>query len=192
MGITAQVRGIAETVFRRWRSKIRWICLIAANLPAAALTIRTAVASDWEATWYYIHYVAPICFIAGLFVYYRLGRTERLRLRPEGLDALAIALSSLRVLPFAGLLPYSGHTLFLSYAFFATVSLAFRSVVGAYLLWVTFIKLGVYHDPISWGVGIIIGACLAVAYRRVVGTAKTGSDQEPTTGTERTDTPTDV
>lgn len=192
MGTTAEVRGTAETVFQRWRSKVRGICLIAAILLPAALTIRTAVVSDWEVTRHYIHYVAPVYFIAVLFVYCRLGETERLRLGPGGLDALAIALSSLRMLPFAGLLLYSGHTLFLSYAFLTTVSLAFRSVVGVYFLWVTLLKLGVFHNPGSWAVGIIIGACLAVAYRRLVGTPGIGSGQEPSNCIQRSDTPADA
>lgn len=61
--------------------------------------------------------------------------------------------------------PLSGHTLFLSYTFVTTPPRGYRALVIAVLLETTYLKLVRWHDPITWGMGIVLGLALAAAFR---------------------------
>jgi hypothetical protein len=59
-----------------------------------------------------------------------------------------------------GVLPYSGHTLFLTYVLLTGPGRGFRVVAATLLATTTWFKLALWHDPQSWALGIAIGAVL--------------------------------
>jgi hypothetical protein len=65
-------------------------------------------------------------------------------------------------------LPYSGHTLFLTYVLLTGPGRGFRAIAAVLLATTTWFKLALWDDPYSWALGIAIGAVL-VALRRYAG-----------------------
>jgi hypothetical protein len=85
-------------------------------------------------------------------------------MRTHVVDAVVLALAFARFV--TGLLPFSGHMLFLTYSLFARpVSPRYRWVALALLAETTVYKLWHWHDPRSWAIGLAAGM-VAVAVGR--------------------------
>lgn len=63
-----------------------------------------------------------------------------------------------------GILPYSGHTLFITYAVAATPERGFRALAALLWLGTTIVKLWVWDDPVSWAWGLGLGAAASLLY----------------------------
>ncbi len=71
------------------------------------------------------------------------------------LDIAVVGLAALRTV--TGLLPFSGHMLFFTYSL-AARSRLYRVAALAILLETTWFKLVIWRDPLSWSVGLALGA----------------------------------
>jgi hypothetical protein len=72
------------------------------------------------------------------------------------LDAIVFLLASLRFVV-GERLPFSGHTLFLTYAGVTASIARYRWVALALFIGTTGVKLWVWRDPFSWAAGILLG-----------------------------------
>jgi hypothetical protein len=82
------------------------------------------------------------------------------------LDAVVILLAALRAVGVPWL-PFSGHTLFLTYSGIVTRHRGFRILTLLLMLETTVFKLWLWRDPTSWSLGIAAGVILAIAESRV-------------------------
>ena len=90
----------------------------AAVLPAAALGLGVG-APTWPARRFVILYVAPMLLVAPLWARHVVDERERSRPAALAVDATVLTLSALRLVA-GGVLPFSGHMLFLTYAALTT------------------------------------------------------------------------
>jgi hypothetical protein len=103
-----------------------------------------------------VAYVAPLVIAAPLWL---RGRLE-VPMRTRVVDIVVLALAFARFV--TGLLPFSGHMLFVTYSLLARpVSPRYRWVAGALLVETTLYKLWQWHDPRSWGIGLAAGLVAA-------------------------------
>lgn len=79
-------------------------------------------------------------------------------------DGVAFVLGGLRVFGGWGLLPHSGHMLFLTYALATTSSWAFRIWALVLFGMTTGYKLWIRHDWYSWSWGLGLGLAAAVLW----------------------------
>ncbi|MBK7972433.1 MAG: hypothetical protein IPK07_03820 [Deltaproteobacteria bacterium] len=80
--------------------------------PLAEVIGGTRVCPDFLSLRYATYYVAPMTFIAPLWVCARLTELPALSSRRLALDALVFAVSATRSAPVVTLVPLSGHALF--------------------------------------------------------------------------------
>lgn len=108
-------------------------------------------------------YVAPFFLVGPLWLRLRLRRIESTPPAATWLDAVVFALAALRSVPIAvGILPYSGHMLFVTYAVAVTPERGMRAVAAVLLLTTTAFKLWIWRDPVSWGWGLGMGIAAAL------------------------------
>ena len=79
----------------------------------------------------------------------------------DRVDVLAFAAGAARSGGGWGVLPYSGHALFLTYVLLTGPGRGFRTVAVMLLVTTTWFKLALWNDPYSWSLGITIGVMLA-------------------------------
>jgi len=107
-------------------------------------------------------YVAPFFLAGPLWLRLRLRSIESTPPAATWLDAAVFVLAALRSVPIAvGILPYSGHTLFATYAVAVTPERGFRAAAAVLLLTTTAFKLWIWRDPVSWGWGLALGIAAA-------------------------------
>jgi hypothetical protein len=110
-------------------------------------------------------YVAPFFLVGPLWLRLRLRTIETTPRAVTWLDAAVFALAALRSLPIAvGILPYSGHTLFATYAAAVTRERGFRAIAAVLLASTTVFKLWIWRDPTSWTWGLGLGIVAALLY----------------------------
>ena len=111
-------------------------------------------------------YIAPLVLVGPLWLRIRL--TERpLALSPIwGLDALVMLLGALRAIG-ATWLPFSGHTLFLTYSALITRHMGYRVAAALLFAETTVFKLWVWRDPFTWASGIVTGLVLGMVALRL-------------------------
>ena len=59
-------------------------------------------------------------------------------------------------------LPFSGHMLFLTYTILTTRDRPYRWLALGLLVETTLFKLGLWSDPRSWSIGLLVGAIAAL------------------------------
>lgn len=149
---------------------IRRVLLAAAvAFPAAALAAAVLVRSggvdfgarSGAAATFLVWYVAPLFLAAPLWLRERLHVTGR----THALDAAVTVLAFARFVS-GGLLPFSGHMLFLSYsALTPPATRGYRVLALALLIETTIFKLWIWRDPRSWGLGLVLGLLAAASLR---------------------------
>ena len=111
-------------------------------------------------------YVAPLVAAAPLWLRIRLAERP-LALSPVWiLDGLVLILGAIRALG-TGWIPFSGHTLFLTYSALVTHHRGYRILALALFVETTVFKLWVWHDPFTWAFGMGVGLLLAVLASRL-------------------------
>ena len=129
-----------------------------------ASAVLVAVAGIVTGHWFFLSvYMAPFFLVGPLWLRLRLRKIETLPRSVVWLDAVVFALGAVRSV-MIGILPYSGHTLFITYAVAATPERGFRALAA--LLWIgtTAVKLWVWDDPVSWAWGLGLGAAASLLY----------------------------
>jgi hypothetical protein len=81
------------------------------------------------------------------------------------LDEIVVVLAALRLV--TDVIPYSGHMLFLVYSGGVQKSWLYRFVALALLIETSYFKWIVWRDPLSWGIGLLLGLAAAVAHDRL-------------------------
>jgi hypothetical protein len=114
--------------------------------------------------WFLILYIVPLLVAGACWLRLRLSQLEGLTDGVLLLEVVVFLVGGLRVFGGWGVLPYSGHMLFLTYAVWATDRLGFRVALAGLLILTTVYKLGLSHDPRSWGWGLGLGL-LAIGVR---------------------------
>ena len=111
-------------------------------------------------------YVAPLVLVAPLWLRIRLRERPLAVSALWALDGVVIVLGALRALG-AAWLPFSGHTLYLTYSALVTRHVGYR--IAAVLLFVetTVFKLWVWRDRFTWAAGIILGLLVAAVALRL-------------------------
>lgn len=144
------------------RRSLLWVAIV---LPLAALAAG-AREPDWPAQRFWALYVAPLFCAAPLWVRLRVAEARRLDWR-AALDATVLGLSFARFLA-SGLLPFSGHMLFLTYSAIATTSFRYRVLAAVLIAETTFFKFWIWKDWRSWLIGLALGiiAALPVVFSR--------------------------
>jgi hypothetical protein len=133
-----------------------WGGIVSAALVAAAGIV--------TGHWFFLSvYMAPFFLIGPLWLRLRLRKIETLPRSVVWLDAVVFALGAVRSVTI-GILPYSGHTLFITYAVAATPERGFRVLAALLWLGTTIIKLWVWDDPVSWAWGLGLGAAASLLY----------------------------
>jgi hypothetical protein len=147
----------------------RALLAAAVALPALALVAAVLVwarvvdlgATRRPAVTFLVLYVAPLFLAAPLWLRERLGVGGAARL----VDLAVLALAFARFTG-GGILPFSGHMLFLTYSVLAgPVSLRYRALALALLIETTVFKLWIWRDPRSWGLGLVLGLFAWVIWR---------------------------
>ncbi len=134
--------------------------------PLAEAIGGTRIYPDLLTLRYATYYVAPMTFVAPLWVCARLGELPGLSTRHVALDALAFTIAATRSVPVVTLIPLSGHALFLSYTALTTRDRRYAALAAAGLAGTTWIKLVEWRDPFTWSIGLALGIGLAWLARR--------------------------
>ena len=116
---------------------------------------------DWNAQRFLLVYIAPLFLFGAMWARDRLSVLDTLAPSVAALDALAFAAGALRIAGGWGVLPYSGHMLFLSYAVASPGPRSLRLGALALVAVTTWFKLALWHDLRSWSLGLAIGLGLA-------------------------------
>lgn len=134
--------------------------------PLAEAIGGTRAYPDFLTLRYATYYVAPMTFLAPLWVCARLAELPGVSQRRLALDALAFTIAATRSVPVVTLIPLSGHALFLSYTALTTRDRRYAALAFAGLAGTTWIKLVEWGDPYTWAIGLAIGLGLAWLARR--------------------------
>jgi hypothetical protein len=153
---------VTFTLFHRHRQAIdRLLGATSVLLPAAVAAYAVvAHAGDWSAQRFFIGYTAPLLALGPAWLRRRLASLGERPHAADRVDVLAFAAGALRSGGGWGVLPYSGHTLFLTYVLLTGPGRSFRGVAAMLLATTTWFKLALWNDPYSWVLGITIGALL--------------------------------
>lgn len=154
-------------LFHRHRSAIdRLLAATSVLLPAAVAAYAVIVhARDWVELRFLIGYTAPLLALGPTWLRRRLSMVGERPNTADRVDVIAFAAGALRIGGGWGVLPYSGHTLFLTYVLATGPGRGFRIVAAILLTTTTWFKLALWHDPYSWALGIAIGGVLAAVRR---------------------------
>lgn len=138
--------------------------LVWAAVGLTALTAGSALLFEgWETRRFVLFYVAPIVPAVVLWGRERLRDPAGYSGTALGLDVAVFILSGIRFL--AGIFPFSGHMLFLTYALCTVPSRPYRLLALA--LWVEtgYFKFFLWDDPRSWAIGLVCGLAIGAMYR---------------------------
>jgi len=143
----------------------RLLLWTAVALPAVPLA-GALVADGWPAQRFLALYVAPLFAAAPLWLRLRLRAPDAARGIRAWLDGAVLLLSFLRFV-LGGVLPFSGHTLFLTYSGLTTRDAWYRWLAAALVVETTVFKLWLWRDASSWALGIALGLLAAWSYSRL-------------------------
>ena len=121
---------------------------------------------EYRGLQFFVLYVMPMLIAAPLWLRVRLAERPLAFSARWVLDALVMFLAALRAVGVPWL-PFSGHTLFLTYSGIVTPHRGYRILALLLMLETTVFKLWVWRDPMSWSLGIAAGILLAVAESRL-------------------------
>lgn len=156
-------------LFHRHRGTIDRLLRAASVLLPAVVAVYAIVlhAGDWPAQRFFIGYTAPLLALGPAWLRRRLAGVGERPSAADRVDVLAFAAGAARSGGGWGVLPYSGHMLFLTYVLLTGPGRGFRLVATVLLATTTWFKLALWDDPYSWALGIAIGGVL-VAVRTYV------------------------
>jgi hypothetical protein len=139
--------------------------MVAAIVLPIVVTIAALFSSHPRGPVFIPLYVAPLVAAAPLWLRIRLAERP-LTLSPIwALDVLVIVLGALRALG-TSWIPFSGHTLFLTYSPLVTRHAGYRLLALVLFAETTVFKLVVWRDLFTWALGIAVGLALAtLAFR---------------------------
>jgi hypothetical protein len=121
-------------------------------------------------------YIAPLVLVGPLWLRMRLAERPLALSLVWGLDVLVMVLGALRAIG-ATWLPFSGHTLFLTYSAVVTRHVGYRVTAAVLFAETTVFKLWVWRDAFTWASGIVAGLLLAF-----VATMAQSADRERNAG----------
>jgi len=144
------------------RGRIRRALALAAAAVPLLFAAGALVVDGWEARRFLLLYLAP--FFVAFFAWARL-RLDSLAESGRGALAVDVAAVALGALRFAGgPVPFSGHMMFFVFSALTTRSAAYRLLALALAVETTWFKLVSWRDPVSWALGIALGAALAATH----------------------------
>lgn len=115
---------------------------------------------DWPAQRFLLVYFAPLLAYGAAWIRDRLAHVDRIAPALLAIDAFAFTAGALRAAGGWGVLPYSGHMLFLSYAAASPGPRSLRIIAVGLIAMTTWFKLVLWHDVRSWSLGVAIGLAL--------------------------------
>jgi hypothetical protein len=124
---------------------------------------------DWPAQRFLIVYMAPMFAFGAWWARDLLSRVGSAPARVLVIDALAFVAGGIRVAGGWGIIPYSGHVLFLT---FVAISSNHRTILWSaigLLVVASWFKLSLWNDCRSWSLGLMLGVLLAIVRRVAVG-----------------------
>lgn len=110
---------------------------------------------------FFIVYLSPLPPTGALWLRLRFRTLDRLTDQEILLDLSTFGLAALRSAGGWGIIPYSGHMVFLTYSILRTPQLGYRLLAAALLLMTTAYKFRISHDISGWVVGLALGMGLA-------------------------------
>ena len=120
---------------------------------------------DWRVRRYLLFYVAPLVSTFLFWMWIRFG-LERVRRRELIiLDLVVVGLALLRAI--TGVIPFSGHMLFIVYSGLLQKQMWYRFMVLVLLVDTTYFKLVIWNDPLSWSMGALLRMAFAIWYGRI-------------------------
>ena len=130
-------------LFHRHRRTIdRLLGAASVLLPAAVASYALVLhAGDWSAQRFFIGYTAPLLALGPAWLRRRLASVGQRPNAADRIDVLAFVAGAARSGGGWGVLPYSGHTLFLTYVLLAGPGRGFRAVAVMLLATTTWFKL---------------------------------------------------
>lgn len=153
----------AAAILARHRSWLeRALPWMAAVLGVAAVLAGFLLKEAGPARRFVVFYVAPMVVIFPFWARIRLEHVERHPAGRIALDAAVTVLSMVRAVN--GVLPFSGHMLFLTYTLLTTPSRWYRAAALVLLFGTTWFKLAEWNDFASWSIGLATGLASAGAY----------------------------
>ena len=139
-----------------------------------AITLRRG---DWPAQRFLLVYFAPVLAYGAAWLRERLAHIDRIAPPLLAIDAFAFAAGALRAAGGWGVLPYSGHMLFLSYAVATPGPRSLRLIALALVAMTSWFKLVLWHDVRSWSLGLALGLMLASLRMILLSVTKRAGDQ---------------
>jgi len=143
----------------------RAILLLASGAVPIALAAWHVSGAGWNDSLFFLHYCAPMYFIVPLFLYVRLGRLPDAGIKPFLIDVVVILLTASRL--FSSLIPVSGHMIFLTYTAMTVELRWFRGIALSMIIHASLVKLILWGDFFTWGLGVAAGLAAAQVYRRI-------------------------
>lgn len=137
-----------------------YCAILAPTIAVVALRLGFGLRRPDTDPWLMIGYVAPLLFAGPIWVRYRLRSLPNVATLVIVIDAVVFVLASARFVV-GEAIPFSGHTLFLTYSAATTPVPAYRWLALALFVGTTVVKLLVWQDPYSWGLGIALGLASA-------------------------------
>ena len=110
---------------------------------------------------------------AGCFLASRLGSARIPDIRNLLIDVVAVGVAGSRMVVMP--LPFSGHLTLLTYAILASEMRSLRWIAVGLWIHATIFKLAVWHDPLTWSLGIGIGFLLYRCRRHVTPQKQSGT-----------------
>ena len=162
------MKRIPSPSHRRLLDRLLLIAGIGIPLMSAALAL-TRHRGDWPAQRFLLVYTAPMFAFGAWWARGMLSSVGSAPARVLMIDALAFAAGGIRVAGGWGVIPYSGHVLFLTFVLLSTSDRVFRWSAIALLVVATWFKLALWNDWRSWSLGLMLGMLLAIARRVAVG-----------------------
>jgi hypothetical protein len=156
-----------ETVRARIQERRHLILsgLLLLGLVACGIALVLAVIIP-ERRGFFIIYMAPLLLAGPLWLRFRVAQIETLSERQLTVDGVVFLAGALRMFGGWGVLPYSGHMLFLTYSMLTTRSLGYSLVAAVLLVMTTIYKLALWDDWSTWLWGLALGIIAAAIWHR--------------------------
>jgi len=147
---------------RGWLLRLLTVAGIGIPL-AAALVAFTRYRGQWPEQRFLLLYMAPLFAFGAAWARTTLYTIDHAEPRVVLVDGLAFVAGGIRVGGGWGVLPYSGHMLFLTFVALTTDDRRFRWTALVLLALTSWFKLALWHDWLSLSLGVMLGVLFAVA-----------------------------
>jgi hypothetical protein len=155
---------VSNLLLRHRRPLARLLLVAAVGLPLLLFALAIGpYGDDAAAQRFLVVYMAPMITFGGVWARRWLAGLDEMSAATVRLDVLTFVAAGLRAIGSWGVLAYSGHMLFLTYALLVTPGRGLRLAALALLGLTTWFKLAVWGDWTSWMLGLSGGIALAAA-----------------------------